>query len=96
MKYLTVVNALLLSFCVTMFVVLGVVCLIFAFYLGDDSVRLQLPPLLWSTGVFGVLSAAMAPAFLAVLRRWKAWPIGQLGVVLLAIPCVLLLIRVFG
>ena len=75
MRQLTYLNIALLALFVTMALVLGVVCLIYLFYIADDPrLRAELSYLLISTSWFFALAIVSAAAtYWLVKRRRGLW-----------------------
>lgn len=80
MKYLQILNAVFAALGATFMVTLGVVAIMYAFYLdayprlrGDFEVVLQL------TAIFAIAFAVSGLTTLAVHRRWRGWWIWQLA-----------------
>lgn len=96
MKYLLILDAVLLAACATMALVLGVVSLIYGFYTEVRYVAAQLPLLLAATGVFAATALACLVALHGVHRRKRWWWAGQLAVVAVAVPSAMTLVRIFS
>lgn len=77
MKFLTVLNAVLLAAAGVIALVLGVVCILFAFNLGEDIAVASLPGVLRHTAIFLALALVSATAFLSLLKRHPIWPLPQ-------------------
>ena len=76
MKFLTIFNASLSALCLTMAVVQGVVCLLYAFAVQEaPRLRDDLPLLLGSTLIFLIMGLLFLAGFIGLWRqrRWR-WP----------------------
>lgn len=81
MRPITVLNGIIMGSCGSIFLGVAVTLVIFLF-LGPDEPRLQreLGPLTLYAGMFAVLTALSAWAFLGqlLLKRWRWWAQGVL------------------
>lgn len=85
-RYLTIINAALFALFASLAVVLGVVCIMYFFWL-ESSPRLQSEwhTVKFSTLLFAVLTVLAGTSFLGLLReyRWR-WPALAIFVIALA------------
>ena len=95
MKYLQILNAVLLAFGAAMGIILAVVCILYGAHVGSEpQLRSDMPGLFVLTGLFLGLGLAGGAAFLGHRRHWFArWlvqalplaPVAGLGIFLISL-----------